>query len=148
MGLVLNRPSENQLQQVFTQPLPARLQEERLYSGGPVQPASLSYLHSDSLLLNANVMPNLSVGHDLDELIGLGDSWSPSQKVRVFAGYAGWSAGQLDEEMRRSAWIAIPATLELVFHAPPEELWKHILRKRRRWQERLLAEAPDDLSSN
>jgi putative transcriptional regulator len=84
----------------------------------------------------------------LDELIGLGESWSPSLRLRVFAGYAGWSPGQLDEEMKRSAWISVPATLDLVFHTPPEELWRHILRKRRRWQDRLLAEAPDDLSAN
>jgi putative AlgH/UPF0301 family transcriptional regulator len=71
MGLILNRPSENQLRQVFNQTLPDKLQDTPLFNGGPVQPESLSYLHSDSLLLNANVMPNLSVGHDLDEAIGL-----------------------------------------------------------------------------
>ena len=55
---------------------------------------------------------------------------------------------EFDGEMRRGAWLAHPATSELVFRVPPEELWHHLLRLRDRWPERLLAEAPDDLSWN
>ena len=148
LGLVLNRISDNVLHQVFNQILPLRLQEERLFLGGPVQTSSLSFLHSDAVQLSGNVMSNLSISHELDELVSIGEAWAPSQRLRVFAGYAGWAPGQLDEEMKRSAWLVHPATLELIFDTPPEQLWRQILRSRPSWKERLLAEAPDDPSAN
>lgn len=147
-GLVLNRPSDAELADAFDQDLPEAIRSETLSRGGPVQPSALSYLHSDALMTDGNVLPDLSVGHDLGELLELGGSWSSSRKLRVFAGYAGWSSGQLDDEMRRGAWLTHPATSELVFRVPPEELWHHLLRLRDRWPERLLADAPDDLSWN
>jgi len=147
-GLVLNRPSENKLSDVITTDLPERLKAETLFGGGPVQPAAMSFLHSDNFVLNANVIDNLNVGHDLDDLVELGESWSPTQRVRVFAGYAGWSPGQLDDEMKREAWLTHPASVDLVFFMPAEKLWRHLLLQRSSWKERLLAEAPDDLAWN
>jgi putative transcriptional regulator len=67
--------------------------------------------------------------------------------VKLFAGYAGWSPGQLDDEMKRKAWLTHPASLELVFDTDPAELWAKILRQKG-GQFRLLAQTPEDLSSN
>jgi putative transcriptional regulator len=147
-GLILNRPSENKLADVFETKLPDLLKGKTLFGGGPVQPAALSYLHSDLFLPDANVMENLQLGHELDELVEIGEAWSASKQLRVFAGYAGWSPGQLDDEMRRQAWLTHPASLELVFHTPADQLWQHVLRRRADWQSRLLAETPEDLSWN
>jgi putative transcriptional regulator len=80
-------------------------------------------------------------------LIELAQSSSPTQKVKVFAGYAGWSPGQLDDEMRRKAWLTHPATLDLIFTPEPENLWKTILRAKGP-EYRLLSETPEDLSWN
>lgn len=146
-GLVLNRPSENKVGEMIVADLPDSLKEHTLYLGGPVQPAALSYLHSDAYLPEANVLTNLNLGHSLDSLSEIGDSFSPTQKLRVFAGYAGWSPGQLDDEMKREAWVAHPASVDLVFNADPTKLWQSILRQKG-WQYRLLAEAPEDLSVN
>lgn len=148
LGLILNRPSENRLEDVLTAELPPKLRGEILFGGGPVQPAALSYLHNDPGMLTGNVMPQLSIGHDLDELVSIGESWSPALQLRVFAGYAGWAPGQLDDEMRRDAWLINPADIDLIFRSPPEELWKLILRKRPKWEERILADAPEDISFN
>jgi putative transcriptional regulator len=67
--------------------------------------------------------------------------------VKFFAGYAGWSPGQLDGEMKVDAWLTHPATMDHVFHPRPEELWKSILRSKGLLY-RLLAESPDDVSRN
>ena len=64
-------------------------------------------------------MPNLSLGHSVDDLLELGETLSPTRKIKMFAGYAGWSPGQLEDEMKRKAWLTHPASLELVFDAPP-----------------------------
>ena len=146
-GLVLNRPSDNKLGDAITANLPEALKEQSLFIGGPVQPTAMSFLHSDDFLPDANVMPHLNIDHSLDALVELGDSYSLTQKLRVFAGYAGWSPGQLDDELKRDCWLTHPAKIEHLFRPDPARLWSDILREiGGRW--RLLADAPEDLSWN
>jgi putative transcriptional regulator len=112
-----------------------------------VQLAALSYLHSDNFLPDASVMPNLDLGHSLDTLVELGESFSTTSRVKMFAGYAGWSPGQLEDEMKRGAWLTHPASLDLVFDSDPMKLWKVILRQKG-IKYRLMADMPDDVSLN
>ncbi len=146
-GLVLNRSAESTVGDAVSANLPTSLKDLPLFLGGPVQPNALSYLYSDPSLESGNVMPHLSVGHALDELTELGENPSLTRRLMVFAGYAGWDAGQLDDELRRNAWLTHPAHLDLLFTAKPTELWRQILMKKG-WHYRLLAESPDDLSRN
>ena len=145
-GIILNRPSGNKVGDSLVADLPEVLKEQPLFLGGPVQPSALSFLHSDDFLPDANVMPNLNLGHSLEELVDLGESFSTTKRVKLFAGYAGWSPGQLEDEMKREAWLTHPASLEIVFK-DPEKLWQKILLKKG-WQHRLLADTPEDLASN
>jgi len=147
LGLVLNRASGKNVGDMIVADMADALRKQPLYLGGPVQPSALSYLHADNFLLNANVLPNLNLGHSLDDLTEIGQSFSTTQQVRIFAGYAGWSPGQLDEEMKRDSWLAHPASVDLVFNAKPEELWQTILRQKG-WKYRLLSHTPEDLSWN
>lgn len=146
-GLVINRTAEKKFGEVIASDLPEVLKEQPLFLGGPVQPAAMSYLHSDAYLPEANVMTGLSLGHVLEELLDLGSNFSPTRKLKTFAGYAGWAPGQLENEMKRKAWLTHPATLDLVFDPEPEKLWQKILRGKG-WKYRLLAEAPEDPSVN
>ena len=147
LGLVLNRTTGNKIGDALVAKLPEMLKAQPLFLGGPVQPQALSFLHNDSFIPDANVMPNLSLEHSLDSLIELGDSYSPTRQLKIFAGYTGWSPGQLDDEMKRDTWLTHPASLDLVFHAQPDKLWKQILAEKG-WKYRLVSEAPDDLSWN
>ena len=147
-GLVLNRALGKTVGEMFVADLPEMLKEAPLFLGGPVQPAALSFLHSDTFLPDGEVLPNLALGHSLDELMDVGESFSPTKKVRMFAGYAGWSPGQLEEEMKRKSWLTFPASLELVFETPPEQLWTKILKSKGGWKNKLLSQIPDDLSLN
>jgi len=146
-GLVLNRAARNKVGDALVANLPERIKEEPLYLGGPVQPQALSYLHKGNFVPDANVLPNLSLGHSLDTLLELADSFSPDQQLKIFAGYAGWSPGQLDDEMKRETWMTHPASLELVFHADPSALWPSILREKG-FKYRMIAEGPEDPSWN
>ncbi len=146
-GLVINRPSEKKVGEALVADMPATLREQSLFLGGPVQPQAMSFLHTDDFLPDANVLPNLNLGHTLDELIELGGSFSATQQLKVFAGYAGWSPGQLDDEMKRGAWLTHPAAAQLVFAGDDQNLWSRLVRKKG-WQYRLLSEQPDDLSWN
>jgi len=148
LGLILNRTTDNTVGQALDEELPNSFKDFPLYLGGPVQPTALSYLHSDNFLPDANVIENLSLGHSLEELVDLGESFSPTQKVRMFAGYAGWAAGQLEDEMKREAWLTHPANVNLVFESEPKMLWPQILRLLGGWKHRLLSQTPDDLTWN
>ena len=146
-GLVLNRGTGNNVGEAVVAKLADSLKKLPLFLGGPVQPQALSFLHSDSFLPDANVMLNLNLDHSIDSLLEVGESYSPSRQLKIFAGYAGWSPGQLDDEMKRDTWLTHPASLDLVFHAQAEGLWKMILTEKG-WKYRIMADAPDDLSWN
>ena len=147
-GLVLNRSSGSNVGELVVADLPDTLRHAPLFLGGPVQPTALSFLHADNFIPDANVFPNLSLGHSLDDLLEIGESFSPEKKVKVFAGYAGWSPGQLETEIKRKAWLTFPASLELVFETPPEQLWQKILKSKGGWKNKLLSQMPEDLSQN
>jgi putative transcriptional regulator len=146
-GLILNRVTSNKVGQALVANLSEKVREQPLFIGGPVQPQTLSFLHSDEYLPGANVMANLNLGHSIDALMDLSESFLGTQKLKLFAGYAGWSPGQLDQEMARQDWLVHPATLALVFHPQPDQLWR-IIMKQKDTPSRLLADAPDDLSWN
>lgn len=147
-GLVLNRDTGNQAGDMIVANLPEVLKESPLFLGGPVQPTALSYLHTDTFIPDANVFQNLALGHSLDNLVEIADSFSPTRKIRLFAGYAGWSGGQLEDEMRRKSWLTHPASLELVFETPAEDLWRVVLHRKGGWRNKLLSSIPEDLSRN
>jgi len=146
-GLILNRPAGSKVGDAVVANLPQAVKEQPLFIGGPVQPGVLSFLHTDLFVPQANVMANLNLGHSIETLMDLSESFSPTQKLRLFAGYAGWSAGQLEQEMARHDWLTHPATVDLIFKSKPAQLWREILRQKDttlRW----LADSPDNLSWN
>jgi putative transcriptional regulator len=147
-GLVLNRPSGSQLDDVLSVDVPPRLQGMPIFNGGPVQPAALSYLVNHPALKGGNVLPRLVLGHDLEALLQLAAEPAKDLRLRTFAGYAGWAPGQLDDEVARNSWIIRKATLDLIFQEPAESLWREVLRHSRDWRDRLLGDSPDSLSRN
>lgn len=146
-GLVLNRVSENKVGDALVADVSNSIKQLPLFIGGPVQTQMMTFLQSDVLLGEANVLPNLRMGQSLDALIELSEEYSPSRQLKLFAGYAGWSPGQLDAEMQRSTWLTHPARLEHVFYPQPGELWKLVLAEKG-WKYRLMADGPEDLSWN
>ena len=146
-GLMLNRNTGNKVGEALVANLPETLKELPLFHGGPVQQQALSFLHSDAFLPEANVMANLNLSHSIDTLSELGESFSTSQTIKIFAGYAGWASGQLEDEMKRDTWMIHPATLDLVYTDTPDTLWQSIL-KQKGGIYGLLADGPEDLSWN
>lgn len=146
-GLILNRPAGKTASEVFLSDLPESLQEEALYVGGPVQPAALTFLKSDLVLPSTNVMASLTVGHSIEDLLEAVSPPSLERRLRMFAGYAGWSAGQLEEEMKREAWLTHPASFEAIFETEADKLWSAILTKKGGVY-KMLAQSPEDLSWN
>jgi putative transcriptional regulator len=148
-GLVLNRLSPRPVGEVVSVDLPAPLAALPLGLGGPVQPDLLTCLardHRPAAPDEPVVLPGLRLVHQVDRLPPV-EPATAAQRVRFFAGYAGWAPGQLDAELARGAWLTHPATLALVFDPQPDQLWRQILR-RKGPRYRLLADSPPDPSRN
>ncbi len=131
MGLVVNRPSETRvadaLRGVTTLPPP----EEILFSGGPVQAEILLVLHKVERAINGAqpVADGMALGGDMQVLVDLlAAKRSPEDRVRVYAGYAGWGAGQLAMEMATGSWFTRPATAHFVFDVEPTAMWAEAVR--------------------
>jgi putative transcriptional regulator len=136
IGVVLNRPSATDLDD----PLPhwSTLADDpsMVFVGGPVSHDSVICLAriTAPALLEARVGPDGwhhvdgdlgTLDLDLDpELVG-----GTIASLRVFAGYAGWSGGQLEDELVAGGWWVVDARPEDAFTAGPEALWHDVLRR-------------------
>lgn len=119
-GLVLNRPA-----QVPDLPFP-------VFVGGPCKIDGLLMIHGERPWLanpdhpDGEVCPGVYLGNsDCFERVAANEAL-PTWKFRVFTGYAGWGAGQLEGELDAGAWIVLPAQGEVIFTTDPEELWEKL----------------------
>lgn len=138
LGVIINRPSELSVGEVLAEWSEHASDPAVMFAGGPVgvdagmalavpgdgqEPLGWRSLAK----MDANVWPAGLGTVDLDtppEVVG-----SALRRFRVFAGYAGWSSGQLRAEIEEGAWYVLPATAEDVFCAEPESLWSRVLRR-------------------
>ncbi|MDO7847502.1 YqgE/AlgH family protein [Hymenobacter sp. M29] len=133
-GLVLNRATNLTLGDVLDLPpeLTAAAGELPIYVGGPVEPNTLHYLHRRPDLPGAQDLgQDVYWGGDFDVLLGLLSTGAVSgDDVRLFAGYSGWSAGQLAGEMQGQSWIRHSASAGKVFTLASDAFWRDILREK------------------
>ena len=121
-GLVVNRPAEAE-----GLPFP-------VYSGGPCPAPGLIMLHGQREWAAAGgpdgpsgeVAPGIFIG-DADCVSRVGEA-PPDRppRFRMFAGYSGWGPDQLERELAAGAWIVVPATGDLLFDTPVEDLWDRL----------------------
>ena len=136
-GFVLNRPLDQTLTHIPGVP------EIPIYYGGPVEPerivmACLQWREHPTV-----VAFRAFVGRTGEELVD--DEWLPG--LRAFAGYAGWSRGQLEGEIAENSWLVIPPTRDIIKMPSPENLWRSIMRNSGPMMH-LLSEAPDHPENN
>lgn len=99
-----------------------------IHHGGPVEPGRGFVLHStdwggqDSLKVVGPAGELFAMTGTIDILRAIADGKGPSEWL-VALGYAGWSEGQLDEEMTRHGWFAADADPSILFHVPTDERW-------------------------
>ncbi|WP_310397864.1 YqgE/AlgH family protein [Hymenobacter sp.] len=132
-GLVLNRATTLTLGDVLD--LPPRMAAAAvlpLFVGGPVEPNTLHWLHRRPDLLGATDLgQEVYWGGDFEVLLGfLSTGAVAAADVRLFAGYSGWSAGQLAGEMQGQSWIRHPASAGKVFTLASDAFWRDILREK------------------
>jgi putative transcriptional regulator len=132
VGLVLNRSTDFPLQQLCESlELPWRGAEDaRVDWGGPVQEDSGWVLLGDEAASGLTdvepLLPGVHWSRSQDALRRVGER--PSLRARVFLGYAGWGAGQLEREIAEGSWLVVPATAALVFEPDLGRMWEAAVR--------------------
>jgi putative transcriptional regulator len=146
-GVVLNRPSETAAVELVPDWSPLVSAPGVVFVGGPVgreavigiagrtsgSPRGYSSIVGDLGTVDLHEPPDL-----------LDDAW---EGVRLFAGSAGWAAGQLEDEVQEGAWWPVDAEPDDVFSSDPGGLWSRVLR-RQAGQLAWFANCPDDPTAN
>ena len=104
----------------------------RISFGGPVSKENLYYIHSFSDITNTlEIREGLYYGGDFDEITDrIKNAKNPNKEIRFFVGYSGWSAGQLDEEIKNENWItANNISTENIIDTKLDDLWRICLEK-------------------
>ena len=131
-GFVVNRVTDATLGDLVPEHPELGESPVKVHGGGPVGLDTLQVLHRTPRRLEggAPLGAGLFLGVGIDELAAfLAEEREPLRHVRLFVGYSGWGAGQLDDELASGSWI--PRTLDpnLVFaEGPSEAVWRRALR--------------------
>ena len=126
LGIIVNRPLDLDLAGLFEK-IDIKLENTGLaklpvYFGGPVQLDRGFVLHRPVGKWQSTLAVNGDVGltSSRDVLASVGSAGLPSEII-VTLGYAGWSAGQLEEEIAQNSWLTVAAKPSILFDLPPEE---------------------------
>jgi putative transcriptional regulator len=138
MGLVINRPTELDMGALFEK-IEVKLEaepvsEQLVYFGGPVQIERGFVLHEPTKGVAYNssltVSGGLTMTTSKDVLEAVAKGFGPS-KFLMTLGYAGWSAGQLEEEITLNGWINVPLSqqqmVEIIFNTPSSQRYERTM---------------------
>lgn len=121
-----------------------------LFFGGPVGQNNLFYIHTlgEKLPESKEIVDGIFWGGDFDHLKMLIDTGQISEEeIQFFAGYSGWGADQLVNEMKEKSWIMAPATSEIVMRSRGKEFWSEVLTQMGK-KFAIMANFPEDPSLN
>jgi putative transcriptional regulator len=129
-GVVLNRPTETELGGPLSGWRPKAADPPLVFVGGPVSPDSAVCLaRSGPDGGPPGFEPVIGGLGVLDLTRAAGESQEGVDRLRVFAGYAGWQAGQLERELEEGAWYVLDADPEDALTSQPGGLWRFVLRR-------------------
>lgn len=128
MGLAINKPTELAASDVFPSLKPLKTQN-KLYLGGPVHPKAMLLLIKSA---NSHNVPAIiedvyfSGGqHTLQKIM---KNVGPNDIIRAYAGYSGWSPGQLEAEIKRGDWKVTKADKSSIFEIDTASLWQRLTK--------------------
>jgi putative transcriptional regulator len=130
VGVVLNRVSELSVDEAVPTLSDLVMPGEPLFLGGPVQTQAAVVLADLERPERVDVVALGSIGFLPEEVDD--EVTREIRRARVFAGYAGWGAGQLEEELEEESWLVEPALPGDVFTDEPERLWERVLERKGR----------------
>lgn len=128
MGIIVNRPLNLELSDVLAQMNLQACTDDvghlPVYQGGPVETDRGFVLHypDSDWQSSINVSDEIGVTTSRDILQAIAEGHGPRSTL-IALGYAGWAAGQLEQEIKDNAWLSGPADSDIIFHTPCEKRW-------------------------
>ena len=100
-----------------------------LYRGGPLAPGRVLFLVrglAAATVQGPEIIDKVFLSAGSDALAEITRLASGPDELRIYAGHAEWTAGQLENELKHGAWSVVPATADLVFGDKPQKLWEQL----------------------
>ncbi len=128
MGVMVNRPMEINLQDVFEQLDIDYIQtniKTPVLSGGPVSTQRGFILHptGEKWQSTLQISSEISLTASKDIISALADGTGP-ENAQIALGYSGWGAGQLEAEIKDNSWLTVPAEAAILFETPLDQRWQ------------------------
>ncbi len=129
MGIIINKPLDIGLGEIFEQMdivvNNPDANNKKIYQGGPVHTDRGFILHQTSKDWDSSIVVSseicVTTSKDILEAIAEGDG--PNESL-IALGYAGWSAGQLEQELMANTWLNGPANSEIIFNTSSDQCWQ------------------------
>jgi putative transcriptional regulator len=135
MGLVINQPVGMKLKELVEQvddkaEVIDEKAEDIILAGGPVSQDRGFILHTTQpgWISSLTMTPEVMVTTSKDIISSLGNKEAP-QKSLIMLGYAGWTAGQLEEEIQTNSWLMVEADTEILFDTPIHKKWETAVQR-------------------
>lgn len=138
MGIVINQPLELSMPDIFKQlklpnaiELPFNRAQSYVMKGGPVKPQRGFLLHTPSTQkwhTSISITEKLTLTASKDALESIAQGHAPEHYLFAL-GFAGWSPGQLEDELKENCWLTVDADFDTLFNCPPEERWSALYQK-------------------
>lgn len=135
MGLVINQPAGMTLKELLKQTDSQAIvvdskADDIVLAGGPVSQDRGFILHTPQKGWSSSMelTPEVMVTTSKDILSALGNEKGP-EKALITLGYAGWTAGQLEEELQQNSWLTVEADASLLFDVPVHQKWQNAVNK-------------------
>ncbi len=129
MGIVINQPVDLTLGELMEQMKMQASNPEQsarpVFRGGPVEPERGFILHRPPGQWESSmkITDDMTLTTSSDIISAMANDDMPDDML-VTLGYAGWGAGQLEQEMLDNAWLSGPADPDIIFHTPTEKRWE------------------------
>lgn len=129
MGIVINRPLKLELGEVLSQmqieAADPAVNSQIVYQGGPVHRDRGFIIHRPARDFGSTIQigDDIAISTSREILSAISRGEGPADTL-VALGYAGWGAGQLEQEMQQNAWLSGPACPDVIFRAPPAQRWE------------------------
>ena len=132
LGVIINRPTDLTLKSMLDHmglDHSGLDDDAQVFWGGPVQPERGFVIHDapGNWEATLNVEADLFITTSRDILMAIGSGRGPSSYM-VTLGYAGWAAGQLEQEILSNAWLNTPVDRSILFAVPIAERWQAATR--------------------
>ena len=134
VGLLLNQPIQHSsfhdiLTHMNIQYDALKVPDATLLAGGPVRPGNGFVIHYPIGRWQSSVVVNQEVGVTVsrDILEAIASGYQPFEQSVVALGHSNWKPGQLEAEIMSDSWLIIPATKDIIFDAPRDQLWQKAL---------------------